>query len=65
MPKIGKSNNSTLKNKNKNLQLTCAMCGDSKKSTDFYQSWNPLHQTQKLPYCKDCLKKCATIPMVI
>lgn len=37
--------------------LVCTMCGKTKKSKDYYQSFNPIHATGKLPYCKDCLKK--------
>ncbi len=38
-------------------ELSCTMCGGMKKVNDFYQSWNPLHRTGKLPYCKNCLKE--------
>lgn len=41
----------------KDKELTCSMCGDIKKTKEFYQSWNPLHKTKKLPYCKSCLKE--------
>lgn len=37
-------------------ELTCVMCGSTKKASDFNQSFNPIHQTGKLPYCKECLK---------
>jgi hypothetical protein len=37
-------------------ELTCVMCGKTKKVSEFYQSFNPIHQTGKLPYCKACLK---------
>jgi hypothetical protein len=37
-------------------ELTCAMCGKTKKVADYYQSFNSIHQTGKLPYCKQCLK---------
>lgn len=36
--------------------LTCTMCGETKKSGDYYQSYNPIYQTGKIPYCKKCLK---------
>lgn len=53
MPKIGKNPKPPA---DKNLNLSCSMCGQTKKSSEFYQSWNPLYQTQRLPYCKQCLK---------
>jgi hypothetical protein len=59
MPKLGKALKKDVK-KNKTLastKLTCSMCTKFKISKDFYQSWNPLHATGKLPYCKDCLKR--------
>jgi hypothetical protein len=37
-------------------ELTCTMCGKTKKASEFYQSFNPLHQTSKLPYCKKCIQ---------
>jgi hypothetical protein len=38
--------------------LTCSMCPDRKpkKATEFYRSFNVLHNTGRLPYCKQCLK---------
>jgi hypothetical protein len=36
--------------------LTCVMCGKLKKLNDFFQSFNPIHQVGRLPYCKECLK---------
>ena len=54
MPKISKTNKTTTK---KTMDLSCSMCGQIKKSTEFYQSWNPLHYTKRLPYCKVCLKE--------
>jgi len=37
-------------------ELTCIMCGETKKAGEFYQSFNPIHQIGRLPYCKECLK---------
>lgn len=37
-------------------EFTCMMCGEVKPNRDFYKSFNPVHQTGKLPYCKQCLK---------
>lgn len=50
-----KSNKSQLKKVNVK-EITCTMCGATKKPIDYYQSFNPLHATGKLPYCKSCLK---------
>jgi hypothetical protein len=49
-----KPNSSTKKISVKSL--VCVMCGEDKKASEYYQSYNPLHQTGKLPYCKQCLK---------
>ena len=38
-------------------ELTCIMCGKAKKVGKFYQSFNPIHQVGRLPYCKECLRK--------
>ena len=57
MPKVGKSNQSSINPKKKLSQITCAACGDIKKVSEFYVSYNPIHQTQRIPYCKSCLKK--------
>lgn len=57
MPKVGKSkeNKSPI---SKNITLTCAACGgDPKKASDFYVSYNPVHSTGRIPYCKSCLRK--------
>lgn len=45
-------------NTKKNLikELTCGMCGETRKVGEYYQSYNPIHTTSKLPYCKKCLK---------
>lgn len=41
----------------KQLELTCASCGDLKKSSEYYISYNPIHSTNRIPYCKSCLRK--------
>lgn len=41
----------------KELNLTCAACGQLKNETNFYTSYNPIHTTNRIPYCKSCLKK--------
>ena len=41
----------------KELNLTCAACGVLKNETYFYTSYNPIHSTGRIPYCKACLKK--------
>jgi len=57
MPKLTKSNKSSINPVKKVSQLTCASCGDIKKVSEFYVSYNPIHQTGRIPYCKVCLKK--------
>lgn len=37
-------------------EITCTMCGRTQKPSFYYQSFNPLHATGKLPYCSQCLK---------
>jgi hypothetical protein len=37
-------------------ELVCTICGETKKASEYYQSFNPIHKTSKLPYCKTCLK---------
>jgi len=56
MPKLGKSNQSSVNPKKKVSQITCAACGETKKVSEYYVSYNPIHQTQRIPYCKSCLK---------
>lgn len=58
MPKLKKNPSATSVNpKKKVTHITCASCGENKKVADFYVSFNPVHQTSRLPYCKVCLKK--------
>jgi hypothetical protein len=39
------------------VHLTCSYCGKSKAEREFYQSTSVFHSgTQKIPYCKECLK---------
>lgn len=37
--------------------LSCGSCGEPKKLSEFYISYNPIHLTGRIPYCKLCLKK--------
>lgn len=62
MPRVNYNKSSTTKKKkttavNKNKELSCSMCGEIKKSKDFYASTNPFHTTGKIPYCKSCIKE--------
>lgn len=43
--------------RNKPKSLTCAACGENQKASNYYVSYNPVHQTGRIPYCKSCLKK--------
>lgn len=36
--------------------LTCVMCGKTQKPSMHYKSYNYLHATGYIPYCKTCLK---------
>ena len=54
MPKVRKT---ATKTEAKLDKITCIKCLKEKKSSNFYQSYNPLHETNKLPYCKDCIKE--------
>jgi hypothetical protein len=40
--------------------FTCASCGTLKEEKEFYTSYNPIHTTNRLPYCKICLKNMIT-----
>ena len=54
MPKGGKSKKIQMPN---NITLTCAACGgEPKKANEFYISYNLIHSTGRIPYCKSCLK---------
>jgi len=57
MPRTKKTNSTSIKPKKNVQQITCASCGELKKPSEFYASYNPIHQTSKIPYCKSCLKK--------
>lgn len=49
--------NKDVANKSQNLnELTCAACGKPKKIREFYVSYNPIHKTGRIPYCKQCIK---------
>jgi hypothetical protein len=37
-------------------EISCGSCGKIKKVKEFYVSYNPIHQTGRIPYCKSCLK---------
>ncbi len=41
----------------KQQDLTCIACAKTKKEYNFYTSYNPMHATGRLPYCKDCIQK--------
>jgi len=41
----------------KDIELTCAACGVLKKDNMYYVSYNLIHSTGRIPYCKPCLKK--------
>ena len=37
--------------------IQCGFCNESKQPSKFNKSFNPLHVSGYLPYCKDCIKK--------
>jgi hypothetical protein len=37
-------------------EMTCGSCGLPKKQSEYYVSYNPIHATGRIPYCKSCLK---------
>lgn len=41
----------------KEQEMTCGSCGIPKKLSEYYVSYNPVHSTGRIPYCKTCLKK--------
>ena len=56
MPKLTKTNKSSVNPQKKVSQMTCAACGEVQKISNYYVSYNIVHQTGRLPYCKSCLK---------
>jgi len=42
---------------NDNKKITCAGCNLIKSKVDFYVSYNPIHHTGRVPYCKKCTKQ--------
>lgn len=57
MPRPKGSKNKTELKSQKFKELSCAACGKIKKTIEFYMSYNPVHQTGRIPYCKECLRK--------
>ncbi len=57
MPITQKKNTTSSKTKKKVSKISCAACGEPQNPTMYYVSYNPVHQTSKIPYCKTCLKK--------
>lgn len=37
--------------------VACSNCNEMKDKTDFYISYNPIHKSGRLPYCKACLRQ--------
>lgn len=56
MPKLKKNDITSVKPRKKVDKISCAACGDSKNPSEYYASYNPIHQTGRIPYCKICLK---------
>ena len=47
----------SLKPKKKVEKISCAACAELKPPSNYYTSYNAIHQTGRIPYCKECLKK--------
>lgn len=45
------------KESNYKICLACPPDNNKRRLSDFYTSKNPLHQDNKLPWCKNCIKK--------
>jgi len=56
MPRIKKNNSTSAKPQKKVTEITCAACTESKKPLEYYVSYNPIHQSGRIPYCKSCLR---------
>lgn len=56
MPRVKRNNNVAIKPQVEVEKIICGMCGIEKKVADFYTSYNPIHKTGRLSYCKECLK---------
>ena len=37
-------------------EYSCQNCGDLKKETEYYVSYNPIHKMGRILYCKKCIK---------
>ena len=57
MPPLKKNNSTSAKSQKKVTEITCAACTEPKKPSEYYISYNPIHQSGRIPYCKFCLRK--------
>ena len=54
---MSKSSSSLAKSQKLLPGLQCAACGKEQDVSQYYQSFNPIHKTGRIPYCKKCLKE--------
>lgn len=45
------------KQKKEEVLVQCGFCNETKPTSKFNKSYNPLHVSGVLPYCKDCINK--------
>ena len=57
MANTKKNKNVATKPQKKVEKISCAACTDPFPLKDYYVSYNPIHQSGRIPYCKKCLKK--------
>lgn len=57
MDNLAQNSKKTSTETKKKIELTCAACGKLKQDKDYYVSYNKVHSTGRIPYCKDCLHK--------
>lgn len=56
LPKIKSTVNKQPHIPKKELKLTCAACTSLKNERDYYVSYNKIHSSGRIPYCKSCLR---------
>ncbi|OHD34689.1 MAG: hypothetical protein A2086_02740, partial [Spirochaetes bacterium GWD1_27_9] len=52
----GRPKNTTKKPKRIQKEYSCQNCGDLKKESEYYVSYNPIHKMGRILYCKKCIK---------
>lgn len=52
----GRPKNTNTKPKKIQKEYSCQNCGDLKKESEYYVSYNPIHKMGRILYCKGCIK---------